>query len=49
MGNVRVFLLDDHEIVRRGIREMLEDAGELELVGEAMPPSGRWRRGPAGC
>jgi two-component system response regulator DevR len=32
---VRVFLLDDHELVRRGLREMLETEGGLEVVGEA--------------
>ena len=31
---VRVFLLDDHEVVRRGLRDLLESAG-LEVVGEA--------------
>jgi len=33
--NVRVFLLDDHEIVRRGLRELLESEGDLTVVGEA--------------
>ena len=32
---VRVFLLDDHEIVRRGLRELLEHERDLEVVGEA--------------
>ena len=32
---VRVFLLDDHEIVRRGLRELLEAEDDLEVVGEA--------------
>jgi len=32
---VRVFLLDDHEVVRRGLRELLEADGDLEVVGEA--------------
>jgi two-component system response regulator DevR len=32
---VRVFLLDDHEIVRRGVRELLEAHDDLEVVGEA--------------
>jgi DNA-binding NarL/FixJ family response regulator len=32
---VRVFLLDDHEIVRRGLRELLESEGDVEVVGEA--------------
>jgi DNA-binding NarL/FixJ family response regulator len=32
---VRVFLLDDHEVVRRGVRELLEAAGDIEVVGEA--------------
>ena len=33
--NVRVFLLDDHEIVRRGVRELLEEHDDIEVVGEA--------------
>ncbi|HEX2849353.1 MAG TPA: response regulator transcription factor [Acidimicrobiales bacterium] len=33
--SVRVFLLDDHEIVRRGIRELIEAEDDLEVVGEA--------------
>jgi DNA-binding NarL/FixJ family response regulator len=32
---IRVFLLDDHEIVRRGVRELLEAYDDLEVVGEA--------------
>ena len=32
---IRVFLLDDHEIVRRGLRDLLEDSGRIEVVGEA--------------
>jgi two-component system response regulator DevR len=32
---IKVFLLDDHEIVRRGVRDLLETAGDLEVVGEA--------------
>ena len=32
---LRVFLLDDHEIVRRGVRDLLESSGEIEVVGEA--------------
>ncbi|HET6772631.1 MAG TPA: response regulator transcription factor [Acidimicrobiales bacterium] len=31
----RVFLLDDHEVVRRGVRELLEAEDDLEVVGEA--------------
>jgi two-component system, NarL family, response regulator DevR len=31
----RVFLLDDHEIVRRGVRELIETEGDFEVVGEA--------------
>jgi two-component system response regulator DevR len=33
--NVRAFLLDDHEMVRRGIREILSEASDIEVVGEA--------------
>jgi DNA-binding NarL/FixJ family response regulator len=32
---LRVFLLDDHEIVRRGVRELLEAEDDIEVVGEA--------------
>lgn len=32
---IQVFLLDDHEIVRRGVRELLEASGDMEVVGEA--------------
>lgn len=36
MGDeVRVFLLDDHEVVRRGLKDLLEGAGDLAVVGEA--------------
>lgn len=34
-GRIRVFLLDDHEIVRRGVRDLLEESGRIEVVGEA--------------
>ena len=32
---IRVFLLDDHEIVRTGLRSLLESTEDLEVVGEA--------------
>ena len=32
---VRVFLLDDHEIVRRGIADLLEGETDIVVVGEA--------------
>lgn len=32
---IRVFLLDDHELVRRGIRDLLSAEEDLEVVGEA--------------
>ena len=31
----RVFLLDDHEVVRRGLRELVDAEDDLEVVGEA--------------
>ncbi len=34
-GKVRVFLLDDHEVVRQGVRALLEASGQIEVVGEA--------------
>ncbi len=35
MTVIRVFLLDDHEIVREGLRALLESQGDFEVVGEA--------------
>ncbi|MBA4607459.1 response regulator transcription factor [Aeromicrobium sp. Marseille-Q0843] len=32
---MRVFLLDDHEVVRRGVGDLLEDSGVITVVGEA--------------
>ncbi|MEU0600210.1 response regulator transcription factor [Streptomyces sp. NPDC006393] len=32
---VRVFLLDDHEVVRRGVHDLLNDEPDIEVVGEA--------------
>src|SRR6266568_5935514 len=32
---IRVFLLDDHELVRRGLRELLAAEEDLTVVGEA--------------
>ncbi len=32
---ISVFLLDDHEIVRRGIAQLLESEDDIEVVGEA--------------
>src|SRR3954470_13866735 len=32
---IRVFLLDDHEVVRRGLRDLLESDGDICVVGES--------------
>ena len=32
---IRVFLLDDHEIVRRGVAELIQNEPDLEVVGQA--------------
>jgi two-component system response regulator DevR len=32
---VRVFLLDDHEVVRQGLRALVEADGSIEVVGES--------------
>jgi DNA-binding NarL/FixJ family response regulator len=44
---IRVFLLDDHEIVRRGVRELLEAEDDLEVVGEAGTAAEALARVPA--
>jgi DNA-binding NarL/FixJ family response regulator len=32
---IRVFLLDDHEVVRQGLRALLESGGDIVVVGES--------------
>ncbi|WP_433391989.1 response regulator [Micromonospora sp. KLBMP9576] len=32
---IRVFLLDDHEVVRRGLADLLQSSGDIEVVGES--------------
>ena len=32
---IRIYLLDDHEVVRQGLRALLESAGDIEVVGES--------------
>src|SRR3954449_4166119 len=44
---IRVFLLDDHEIVRRGLRGLLESEGDIEVVGESGLADEARRRIPA--
>ncbi len=46
-GPVRVYLLDDHEIVRRGLRELLEADGTIEVIGESGLAAEATRRIPA--
>jgi DNA-binding NarL/FixJ family response regulator len=43
----RVFLVDDHEVVRVGIRELLSASEDLEVVGEASSVTEALTRVPA--
>ena len=44
---IRVFLLDDHEVVRRGLKDLLEADGDIEVVGESGLADEARRRIPA--
>ncbi|MFK0293292.1 response regulator [Streptomyces sp. NPDC090442] len=44
---LRVFILDDHEVVRRGVRDLLEAEDDIEVVGEAGDPRQALARVPA--
>src|ERR1035441_7655311 len=44
---ITVFLLDDHEVVRRGVRDLLEAEPDIEVVGEAGTASSALARIPA--
>lgn len=34
-GTIHVYLLDDHEVVRHGLRALMEASGDMEVVGES--------------
>jgi two-component system response regulator NreC len=40
----RVFLVDDHPLFRRGVADLLRDAGTVEVVGEAPDAEGALRQ-----
>jgi two-component system, NarL family, response regulator DevR len=44
---IRIFLVDDHEIVRRGVADLLEDEPDLRVVGEAASVAEALARIPA--
>jgi two-component system, NarL family, response regulator DevR len=44
---VRIYLLDDHEIVRRGLRDLFEAEDDFEVVGESGSAQEAQRRIPA--
>ncbi|KFK86200.1 LuxR family transcriptional regulator [Streptomyces sp. JS01] len=46
-AETRIFLLDDHEVVRRGLRDLLEAEQDLVVVGEASTADQALARGPA--
>ena len=46
-GQIGVFLLDDHEIVRRGVRDLLEAEPDITVVGEAGTAAAALARIPA--
>jgi DNA-binding NarL/FixJ family response regulator len=46
-GQITVFLLDDHEIVRRGVRDLLEAEPDITVIGEAGTAESALARIPA--
>ncbi|MFI8434725.1 response regulator [Streptomyces sp. NPDC079020] len=42
-----VFLVDDHEVVRRGLRDLIDDEPDMRVVGEASTADQALARGPA--
>jgi DNA-binding NarL/FixJ family response regulator len=44
---IGVFLLDDHEVVRRGVRDLLESEPDITVVGEAGTAAAALARIPA--
>ncbi|MFE2374394.1 response regulator [Streptomyces sp. NPDC059398] len=46
-GKISVFLVDDHEVVRRGVHELLAMEDDIEIVGEAGTAADALARIPA--
>jgi len=46
-ATIKVFLLDDHEVVRRGVKDMLETEPDITVVGEAGTAESALARIPA--
>jgi DNA-binding NarL/FixJ family response regulator len=46
-GKITVFLLDDHEIVRRGVHDLLEAEPDITVIGEAGTAESALARIPA--
>ncbi|MDI3406859.1 response regulator [Streptomyces cavernicola] len=46
-GHTRVFLVDDHEVVRRGLRDLIDDEPDMEVIGEASTADQALARGRA--
>src|SRR5690242_9795186 len=46
-GTIRVYLLDDHAVVRQGLKTFLESSGDIEVVGESALASEATARIPA--
>jgi two-component system response regulator DevR len=44
---IRIFILDDHELVRRGLRDLLDAEPDIDVVGEAATAGEALRRIPA--
>jgi DNA-binding NarL/FixJ family response regulator len=46
MDRIKVYLLDDHEVVRRGLRDLLEQQADIQIVGESGSAQEALRRIP---
>jgi two-component system, LytTR family, response regulator len=50
MNSIRVLIVDDEPIARKGIRRLLDEAPDMEIVGEcgdgAEAVSAIWKRSP---
>jgi two-component system, NarL family, response regulator DevR len=47
LDTITVFLLDDHEVVRRGVRDLIEGDGDITVIGEAATVEEALNRIPA--
>ena len=44
MDKIKVLIADDHSLIRKGLEQLLELEGDIEVIGEASNGKMRWKK-----